>query len=106
MIKFPKGFYFGSATSATQSEGSFEGDGKGKDIWDEWYRIEPEKFHNQVGPTNTASMYTHYKDDVELLKQTGHNSYRTSISWARLFPKGYGEINQTAVDYIKIILKL
>ncbi len=105
MIKFPKGFYFGSATSATQSEGSFEGDGKGKDIWDEWYRIEPEKFHNQVGPTNTTSMYTHYKDDVELLKQTGHNSYRTSISWARLFPKGYGEINQTAVDYYQDYFK-
>ena len=33
ILTFPKNFYFGSATSATQSEGTFEGDGKGKDIW-------------------------------------------------------------------------
>ncbi len=105
MIKFPEGFYFGSAISATQSEGSFENDGKGKDIWDEWYRIEPEKFFNEVGPETTTSMYKHYKEDIQLLKQVGHNSFRTSISWARLFPKGYGEINEKAVSYYKDYFK-
>lgn len=99
MLKFPKGFYFGSATSATQSEGTVDGDGKGKDIWDKWFEVEPEKFHNQIGPDTTTAMYKNYKDDVKLLKETGHNSFRTSISWARLFPKGHGEINQKAVDY-------
>ena len=34
MIKFPENFYFGSATSATQSEGSSQEGGKGKNIWD------------------------------------------------------------------------
>lgn len=101
MLKFPNGFYFGSATSATQSEGSFEGDGKGKDIWDKWFELEPYKFHNQIGPEKTTSMYKHYKEDIQLLKETGHNSFRTSISWARLFPNGYGEINETAVAYYR-----
>ena len=88
MIKFPKGFYFGSATSATQSEGSFENDGKGKDIWDKWHELEPYKFFDEVGPQTTTSMYKYYKEDIQLLKQVGHNSFRTSISWARLFPEG------------------
>lgn len=101
MLKFPKGFYFGSATSATQSEGTFEGDGKGEDIWGKWFEIEPEKFHKQIGPDTTTAMYKHYKEDVPLLKETGHNSFRTSISWARLFPEGHGEVNQVAVEYYR-----
>ena len=50
MLQFPKGFYFGSATSATQSEGASAIDGKGKNIWDIWFEQEPEKFHDRVGP--------------------------------------------------------
>lgn len=99
MIKFPKGFYFGSATSATQSEGRLENDNKGDNIWDLWYKKEPYKFYDRVGPENTSTFYKNYKEDIKLLKKTGHNSFRTSISWARLFPNGYGEINQDAVDF-------
>ncbi|NBI07212.1 glycoside hydrolase family 1 protein [Senegalia massiliensis] len=101
MLRFPEKFYFGSASSATQSEGSFEGDGKGKDIWDQWFESEPEKFYGEVGPNKTTAMYKNYKEDIKLLKQTGHNSFRTSISWARLFPKGYGDVNEEAVKYYK-----
>ncbi len=36
-VKFPKGFYFGSATSAPQSEGAHGIDHKAPDIWDLWY---------------------------------------------------------------------
>lgn len=32
LLKFPEGFYFGSATSATQCEGGAEDDGRGKKI--------------------------------------------------------------------------
>ena len=99
MIQFPKNFYWGSATSATQSEGAAHKYGKEESIWDLWYRLEPYKFYNQVGPENTTKMYENYKEDVKLLKQTGHNSFRTSISWSRLIPGGKGEINQKAVDF-------
>ncbi|SEI56232.1 6-phospho-beta-glucosidase [Alkalibacterium gilvum] len=101
ILTFPKDFYFGSATSATQSEGTYEGDGKGQDIWGKWFDMEPEKFYNEVGPYKTTTMYKHYKEDIQLLKQTGHNSFRTSISWARLFPEGHGEINEKAVAYYR-----
>lgn len=99
MKKFPENFLWGSATSATQSEGSAHEGGKGENIWDLWFRLDPHKFHNQIGPKEASSFYEKYKDDIKLLKETGHNSYRTSISWARLIPGGRGQVNKEAVDF-------
>lgn len=101
MIKFPEGFYFGSATSATQSEGGIEGDERGKNIWDLWFEEEGYKFHGQIGPEKTSTFYENYKEDIKLMKQTGHNSFRTSISWSRLFPRGFGEINEKAAAFYR-----
>lgn len=101
MVKyeFPKDFFWGSATSGPQTEGSIPGDGKGENIWDYWYRKEPEKFFDQVGPGQTSDFYQRYPEYIELMKQTGHNSYRHSIQWSRLIPDGDGEVNQEAVRY-------
>lgn len=99
MVKFPQDFYFGSATSATQCEGAASLGGKGKNIWDLWYELEPDRFWGGVGPENTSTFYQNYKEDIKLLKETGQNSFRTSISWARLFPEGKGEVNQEAVAF-------
>lgn len=96
---FPNNFFWGSATSGPQSEGRFTDDGKGDNIWDHWFKIKPELFHNQIGPEKTSQVYINFKEDIKLLKATGHNSFRTSIQWSRLFPKGRGEINQQAVEF-------
>lgn len=42
--RFPKGFWWGSAASATQIEGAADEGGKGKNIWDHWYEAEPNRF--------------------------------------------------------------
>lgn len=105
MIKFPNNFYYGSATSATQSEGSHDDGLKGQDIWDIWYEEEPYKFFGGVGPKDTSTFYKNYKSDIKLLKQTGHNSFRTSISWSRLFPNGYGKLNQDAVKFYRNVFE-
>ncbi|MGX6961194.1 glycoside hydrolase family 1 protein [Vagococcus xieshaowenii] len=101
MVKyqFPDNFWWGSAASGPQTEGKFEGDGKGQNVMDYWYDIEPEKFFNNVGPDNASRFYQTYKEDIQLMKETGHNSYRHSIQWSRLIPNGVGEVNQAAVDY-------
>lgn len=99
MIQFPEGFYFGSATSATQSEGAANKYGKGANIWDYWFETEPERFHDRIGPQVASSFYEHYKEDIRLLKETGHNSCRISISWSRMFPTGNGEVNPQAVQF-------
>ena len=101
---FPQGFWWGSAISGPQTEGRVQGDGKGDNIWDYWYREDPSLFFDQVGPEETSAVYSHYKEDIQLMKATGHNSMRTSIQWSRLFPEGRGDINPKAVafynDYI------
>ena len=104
MIKFPEGFLFGAATSATQSEGG-QTDGKTSNIWDFWYKEEPYKFHNQIGPEKTSNFYFDYKEIVKLLEETGQNSYRTSISWSRLIPAMDGKVNTKAVDFYKKYFK-
>lgn len=101
---FPKGFWWGSATSAAQIEGAADQDGKGKNIWDHWYEIEPNRFFNEVGPRDTSQFYQKYKEDIRLMKEIGHNSFRISISWSRLFPTGKGELNQKAVDFYNRVI--
>lgn len=102
--RFPEGFWWGSAISGPQTEGRIKDDGKGDNIWDHWYREDPSLFFDQVGPEETSAVYSHYKEDIQLMKATGHNSMRTSIQWSRLFPEGRGNINPKAVafynDYI------
>lgn len=96
---FPKDFWWGSASSGPQAEGTVEGDGKGKNIWDYWYEKDSKQFFDQVGPDYTSRVYTRYREDVQLMKETGHNSFRTSIQWSRLIPNGTGEVNQKAVAF-------
>ena len=35
------------------------------------------------------------------MKETGHNTFRTSIQWSHLIPEGTGEINQKAVSFYR-----
>ena len=105
MIKFPEKFYFGSATSATQCEGSYNIDDKGLNIWDIWCKEEPYRFFNGVLSYDTSNFYNNYVEDIKLLKEVGHNSFRTSISWSRLFPNGYGKINQKAVNFYRNVFE-
>lgn len=102
-FKFPKDFWWGSASSATQMEGAFNIDGKEKNIWDYWFEIAPEKFHNGIGPNDTSQFYYKYKDDIKLMKELGHNSFRFSISWSRLI-KSDGNINEIAVDFYNDVI--
>ncbi|MGP2424566.1 glycoside hydrolase family 1 protein [Yersinia sp. 2538 StPb PI] len=102
--QFPDDFWWGSATSAAQSEGASLRDGKSKNIFDYWYEIAPERFHGQIGPENTSTFYDNYQQDILLLKQLGHNTFRTSISWSRLIPKGDGELNPKAVTFYNAVI--
>ncbi|AFK86280.1 MULTISPECIES: glycoside hydrolase family 1 protein [Thermoanaerobacterium] len=102
--KFPEGFWWGSATSATQIEGAASEDGKGMNVWDYWYKQVPNRFFNGVGPEVTSDFYHRYKEDIKLMKEIGHNSFRFSISWSRLIPGGVGEVNKKAVDFYNNVI--
>lgn len=99
-LQFPKGFLWGAAASAPQTEGTFNGDGKSKTTWDHWFEIEPDRFDQKIGPGITSDVYHHYAEDIQLMKDMSLNSYRTSISWSRLLPDGK-TLNETAVTYYR-----
>ncbi|MCD8921169.1 glycoside hydrolase family 1 protein [Staphylococcus gallinarum] len=104
-ISFPKHFWWGSAASATQTEGTQSIDDQTN--WDYWYQQEPNRFFDQVGPDVASNFYYTYKDDIQLMKATGHNSFRLSISWTRLINQETGDVNEAAVDfYNKVIDEL
>ncbi|KNA24562.1 hypothetical protein SOVF_014560 [Spinacia oleracea] len=90
---FPPGFLFGASTSALQTEGRGDEGGRGPSTWD--FMIKADKGHKAV------DSYNLYKEDVKLLKETGLNTYRFSIAWPRILPKGTIEsgINQEGIDF-------
>lgn len=101
---FSEDFWWGSAASATQIEGGSDQDGKGKNIWDHWFEIEPDRFFDGIGPEDTSQFYKKYKEDIGLMKELGHNSFRFSISWSRLIPNGIGEVNNQAVAFYNQVI--
>ena len=91
---FPKDFLWGASTSAYQVEGANLEDGKGPSCQD--VKVIPE------GTSDLkicADHYHHYKEDVALMAEMGFKSYRFSISWSRILPKGIGEVNQKGIDF-------
>lgn len=103
MKKFPDGFLWGSATSASQTEGAFNVGGKGESVWDHWYSLEKEKFYNQLNVKN--DFYNRYKEDLDLAKKLNFNSLRMSIQWSRIFPSNNKEVNKEAVKYYHKVFK-
>lgn len=99
MYTFPKDFFWGAASSATQTEGRQNGDNKGENIWDYSSKEYNHRFYKGVTTDSTSLFYKEYKEDIQRMSDIHLNSFRTSISWSRLIPEGIGEINQEAVDF-------
>lgn len=105
---FPQDFLWGGAIAANQAEGAWQEGHKGlclADINEYTDKIALEKKGNRemtsedvrrhlnnvngIYPKREAIDFYHtYKQDLALLKETGMNSFRTSINWARIFPNG------------------
>lgn len=98
-ISFPENFWWGCAESAAQTEGETENQ-RAITNWQYWYQQQPERFFNRHGPKHTRNSCSRYRQDVELMRNTGLNSFRTSISWARLLPDGKNA-DPDAIDYYR-----
>ncbi|HKT90374.1 MAG TPA: GH1 family beta-glucosidase [Candidatus Sulfotelmatobacter sp.] len=97
-IPFPKGFFWGTATSAYQIEGAWKEDGKGESIWD---RFTHTPGHIKNGDTGdiACDSYHRWRGDLVLMRAMNLSSYRFSISWPRIQPSGSGPINAKGMDY-------
>jgi 6-phospho-beta-glucosidase len=102
-LKFPEKFWWGSATSGPQSEGRFNK--KHDSVFDHWFDIEPEVFFDGVGPNVASNFYNSHKEDLELVKEIGLNSFRTSIQWTRLI-KDFetGEVDEDGVRFYNAVI--
>ncbi|KAL3522031.1 hypothetical protein ACH5RR_014865 [Cinchona calisaya] len=101
---FPSNFFFGTASSSYQYEGAFSSYGKGLSNWD----IFSHEAGNILDGSNgdiAVDQYHHYLEDLDLMEDLGLNSYRFSISWARILPKGrFGNVNMAGIKhYNKLI---
>ena len=106
--QFPADFYWGGAVAANQLEGAYLEGGKGWSVADinrfrddidikkksnkEITKADVEfALNDQEGrypKRDGIDFYHTFREDLALLAETGMNSFRTSISWARIFPKG------------------
>ncbi|XP_068168143.1 lactase-like protein isoform X3 [Antennarius striatus] len=97
---FPAGFSWGAGSSAYQTEGAWDKDGKGLSIWDVFSHKKGKIQQNETGDSSCEG-YHKVKDDVSLIKELKLNHYRFSISWPRLIPTGIksDHINEKGIQY-------
>lgn len=107
---FPEGFLWGGATAANQYEGGWDLGGRGPATSDTAKAVRPEERQNLEGfasPMTRAKVeaalrdqeglypkrwgsdfYHRYKEDIALFAEMGFKTFRLSIAWSRIFPKG------------------
>ncbi|HEM3901258.1 TPA: 6-phospho-beta-glucosidase [Streptococcus suis] len=108
--QFPKGFLWGGATAANQYEGGWNLGGRGPATSDTYIAVDPDKrkdmshFGKPVSRTDVefaladqeglypkrwgSDFYHRYKEDIALFAEMGFKTFRLSIAWSRIFPKG------------------
>lgn len=97
MNQFNNDFLIGAATAAHQVEGN----NKNSDNW---------AMENMPGSTfNEPSLdamnhYNQFKEDIQLLADSGCNAYRFSIEWARIEPEK-GWFNQQEIEHYREVLE-
>ncbi|KAE8723076.1 hypothetical protein F3Y22_tig00013285pilonHSYRG00299 [Hibiscus syriacus] len=97
---FPSDFLFGTASSAYQYEGGYLSDGKGLNNWDVYSHKPGNKIIDGSNGDIAVDHYHRYLEDIDLMHSLGVKSYRFSISWARILPKGrFGEINEAGIEF-------
>lgn len=118
-MSFPKGFLWGGATAANQCEGGYDKDGRGlanvdlmphgdlrRDVMN-GTRIMLDFEDGFYYPAKQAiNMYENYKEDIALFAEMGFKTYRLSIAWTRIYPKGdEDEPNEAGLVFYENVFK-
>lgn len=118
-MSFRKDFLWGGATAANQLEGGYDEDGRGLanvDVApvgeDRHAIISGDKKHldfdeQHFYPAKKAIDHYHrYKEDIALFAEMGFKTYRLSIGWTRIFPKGdEKEPNEAGLKFYEDLFK-
>lgn len=96
---FVKNFMWGGSVSSMQTEGAFNEGGKGLTIYDL-----QEKTKSGADWKVAIDFYHRYKEDIALFGEMGFTAYRFSLSWARIFPDGEGEVNEEGLRFYENVI--
>ena len=94
---FPKGFLWGTAISAYQSEGN----NTNTDAWLQ-ENIKPTLFKDRSG--DACDSYHRYAEDIAIAAKLGFNCYRMGIEWARIEPSE-GFYSNAELDHYADVLE-
>jgi len=94
----PAGFRWGVATSAYQIEGAVSADGRTPSIWDTFCRV-PGAIDNGDTGDIACDHYHRMPADVALIKELGLDTYRFSVAWPRVQPRGKGPVNAAGIGF-------
>ncbi|XP_069010889.1 lactase/phlorizin hydrolase [Embiotoca jacksoni] len=96
---FPQGFGWGVSSSAYQTEGGWNADGKGPSVWDNFTQ-KPGNIPANANGDVACDSYHRLDEDLYMLRALRVKSFRFSLSWSRIFPDGRRtSLNQKGVDY-------
>ena len=93
---WPSGFEFGVSTSAYQIEGHGFG-GAGPTHWDTFAATPGNVVRAENGRV-ACDHYHRFREDLDLIRDAGLDSYRFSTSWARVLPDGRTP-NEEGLDF-------
>ncbi|MDQ7863609.1 family 1 glycosylhydrolase [Peribacillus frigoritolerans] len=96
-------FYSEQLLLLFQIEGAWDEDGKGITNWDVFSKIPGKTFEGTNGDV-AIDHYHRYKEDIKLMAEMGLESYRFSISWARILPTGDGEVNEKGLEFYNNVI--
>ncbi len=105
ILKFPNGFYWGTATSAHQVEG---GNVNNWSFWEKSGRRIKQLKKQGKNPREYISgracdHYHLYEQDFDLAKSLNNNAHRFSIECSRIEPKK-GRIDQKEIEHYRKVL--
>ncbi|WP_159795925.1 6-phospho-beta-glucosidase [Streptococcus halichoeri] len=118
-LAFPDNFLWGGATAANQCEGAYDVDGRGLANVDV-VPVGPDRFAIIAGQEKmldfkegyfypakeSIDFYHHYKEDIALFAEMGFKTFRMSIAWTRIFPKGdESEPNEAGLAFYEDVFK-
>lgn len=93
-LSFPKDFLWGAGTSAQQVEGNCTNN--------TWYQAEQDgKFPEVAGIA--CDHWNRYKEDIQLLKKAGLNTYRFSVEWSKIEPNE-NEFDEAALQHYQDVV--
>lgn len=95
---FPKGFLWGTATSAHQIEG-----GNDKNDWWQW-EARPGHIEDGTKSGRAADSWNRWPEDLALAKDINLNAQRFSIEWSRVESEE-GQWNKEAIEHYRKMLE-